>query len=230
MKEMSTVFGAVSSGIVVVCMVTLAILLTRQYVLRKSTYTLWWSVSFWLASIAAVTDLISYIMSDWTLFTYKLYLFAAATLVAYMGAGTVYLFSRRMGRVYVIIMSLIAVFMVVQLVILPIPLIHQMPSGEEAKNFLPKNPWIILSFAVLSGVGAIALFAGAVYSWIRSRLSYNLWIALGALIFSIGGSVGNVLGVYEMFYLFQAVGSVLLYYGIVRSYRRPKQSVKEENA
>ncbi len=91
-----------------------------------------------------------------------------------------------------------------------------MPAGEQAQGFVPEG--IGIYFALLSGIGAMALFLGALYSWYRSRLSYNLWIALGALVFSMGGAIGKYLGIYQLFYLFQAIGSVVLYYGIVASF------------
>lgn len=217
-------FGEISSGIVVICMGVLAYLLTRQYIRKRQTYTFWWAVAFWIALVAAMTDLASYIGHGWSPLQYKLYLLAAATLVAYMGAGTVYLFSRKIGRIYVIVMTLIALVMAVQLAGLALPGIHSFPSGEKAQGFVPPNLVIGLSFAVLSGIGALALFVGALYSYARSRRVYNLWIALGALVFSIGGTVGNAIGVYELFYLFQAIGAIVLYYGIVLSYRTPKSA------
>lgn len=215
-------FGAFSSGIVVLFMLVLAVLLTKHYLQKHRSYTLWWSVSFWLAFIAAITDFISYLMHGWSLWQFRIYLFSAATLVSYMGAGTVYLFSQRLGRIYVIVMSLIAAVMLYSLAVTHIPGISHMPPGEQAQGLVPAN--IAPFFGILSGIGALALFIGALYSWFRSRLTYNLWIAAGALIFSAGGAVGNFMGVYEMFYLFQAIGSVVLYYGIVSSFKTRSSS------
>ena len=74
---------------------------------------------------------------------------------------------------------------------------------------------------------------GALYSWYRSRLSYNLWIALGALVFSAGGAIGKYLGIYQLFYIFQAIGSIVLYYGIVSSFgnhiSEQQQHLRENN-
>ena len=199
-------------------MLILAVVLLRDYQRTHRMYTFWWSVSFWLGFIAAVTDFISYFLHGWNLWQYRLYLFAAATLVAYMGAGTVFLFSKRVGRVYVIVMSLIALAMLIALVMTPIASIASMPAGEKAQGFVPAQ--IDLYFALLSGIGALAVFIGAIYSYVRSRFAFNLWIAFGALLFSIGGTVGNATGIYEMFYLFQALGAIVLYYGIYKSYRK----------
>ncbi len=210
--------GEVTSGIVVIFMFILGILLTRHYVVGRHVYTFWWAISFWLAFIAAVTDFISYLTLDWTLFQYRLYLFAAATLVAYMGAGTVYLFSRRLGHAYVAVMTLIALAMIVTLLITPIPGIGSLSPGEKAQHFVPSA--IVIYFALLSGIGAISIFLGAIYSFIRTHRSFYLWIALGALVFSVGGSIGSAVGVYELFYVFQAIGSVILYYGIAKSFRK----------
>ncbi len=211
-------FGSFSSGIVVLFMFVLGILLLRDYRRNHRVHAFWWAVSFWLAFLAAVMDFISYFTHGWNLWQYRLYLFAAATLVAYMGAGTVHLFSRRIGRIYVVVMSLIALAMLVTLAVTPVLHLATMPAGEKAQNFVPRS--VDVFFALLSGIGAIAVFAGAVYSWIRTRRAFNVWIAVGVLLFSIGGAVGKAANIYEMFYLFQALGAMVLYYGIYSSNQR----------
>lgn len=211
--------GETTSGLVVAFMFVLAALLTRHYLVKRHIYTLWWSVAFWFAFLAAIMDFSSYLFHGWNVGQYRLYLWSAATLVAYMGAGTVYLFSRKLGHAYIVVMSLIAVAMLVTLMGTQFPLIDRMPPGEEAQGFVPAS--IAPYFGLLSGIGATALFIGALYSYWKTRLPFNLWIALGALVFSIGGAVGSMVNVYQLFYVFQAIGSVILYYGIVRSFKRP---------
>lgn len=210
--------GLATSGIVVVLMAVLAGLLSRHYGFHRRTHTFWWAISFWLAFVAAATDFASHITGHWGLLQYRVYLFSAATLVAYMGAGTVYLFSRRLGHIYVVLMSMVALVMVYALLMTPIPAIHTLPAGEKAQGFVPLA--LAAYFGILSGVGATALFVGALYSYIRTRAAYNLWIALGALLFSAGGAVGEMVGVYELFYVFQAAGSIVLYFGVVKSFAR----------
>ena len=219
-------FGELSSAIVVICMVVLAILLSRHYGQSKNLSTLWWAVSFWLATLAGIMDLISYIMQDWTLWQYRLYLFSAATLVAYMGAGTMYLLFRRIGHIYVAVMSVIALVMVMALLTTPFPMLHMMPAGEKASGFVPGA--IAPYFALLSGIGATAVFVGAVISFFKLRKAFTIWIALGVVLFSIGGSLGDALHVYELFYVFQAIGSIVLYLGITQSFRPRRQSVQGE--
>lgn len=212
---MSMGLGEISSGIVVLFMFILGVLLTKHYLANRRIYMFWWAIAFWLAFLAAITDFISYLAHGWSPFQYRLYLFSAASLVAYMGAGTVFLFSERVGRIYVLLMTVVAMAMCYSLAIIPVEGISTIPAGEKAQGFVPNG--IGVYFGILSGIGAIALFVGALYSWYRSKKSYNLWIAMGALVFSIGGVVGKYLGVYQLFYVFQAVGSVILYYGIISS-------------
>ena len=212
---MSMGLGEISSGIVVLFMFILGVLLTKHYLANRRIYMFWWAIAFWLAFLAAITDFISYLAHGWSPFQYRLYLFSAASLVAYMGAGTVFLFSERVGRIYVLLMTVVAMAMCYSLAIIPVEGISTIPAGEKAQGFVPNG--IGVYFGILSGIGAIALFVGALYSWYRSKKSYNLWIAMGALVFSIGGVVGKYIGVYQLFYVFQAVGSVILYYGIISS-------------
>ncbi|MHB1651553.1 MAG: hypothetical protein ACYCVD_03635 [Desulfitobacteriaceae bacterium] len=216
--------GEVSSGIVVLFMFILALLLTRHYLLKHRAYTFWWSISFWLAFLAAATDFVSYLLQGWSLLQYRVYLFSAATLVAYMGAGTLYIFSQKLGRIYVLLMSVVALAMAYTLSVTPVPGIFNMPAGEQARSFVPQG--IGAYFGILSGIGAIALFVGALYSWFRSKLSYYLWIALGALVFSAGGMVGKYLGIFQLFYVFQAIGAVVLYYGIVSSFSARRSTLE----
>jgi len=212
--------GEVSSVVVTLFMVVLSSLLTRHYARGRRLYTLWWAVSFWLSFLASIMDTLSYLNHGWALWQYKVYLFAAASLVAFMGAGTIYLFSRRAGHIYVGVMIVISLGMWQTLAVTPIPLLHAMPPGEQAQGFVPAT--IVVYFALLSGIGAVALFGGALISFVRSRRAFNLWIALGALIFSIGGVVGAKVDLYQLFYAFQALGSVILYYGIVSSFRKAR--------
>jgi len=114
------------------------------------------------------------------------------------------------------VVSAVALALLVTLMGTAYPDVATFPAGEQAANFIPLG--VAAYFGILSGVGAIALFGGAVYSWIKSRKSYNLWIALGALIFSVGGVVGSAVGVYQLFYVFQAVGSIVLYRGIALTF------------
>lgn len=220
---MSMILGEISSGIVVLFMLILGIQLTKLYVTKHKTYVFWWSVSFWLAFLAAITDFISYVINGWSLFQYRLYLFSAASLVAYMGAGTVFLFSKKIGRIYVILMTIVALAMCYSLAVTPVQAIASIPAGENAQNFVPGG--IGAYFGILSGIGALVLFGGAIYSWFRTKKSYNLWIAIGALIFSVGGVVGKYLGVFQLFYVFQAFGSIVLYYGIFASFSSKERSL-----
>lgn len=176
---MSMGLGEISSGIVVLFMFILGVLLTKHYLANRRIYMFWWAIAFWLAFLAAITDFISYLAHGWSPFQYRLYLFSAASLVAYMGAGTVFLFSERVGRIYVLLMTVVAMAMCYSLAIIPVEGISTIPAGEKAQGFVPNG--IDVYFGILSGIGAIALFVGALYSWYRSKKSYNLWIAMGAL-------------------------------------------------
>ncbi len=207
-------FGEISSAIVVIFMIVLAVSLSRDYARGHRVSTLWWSISFWLATVAGIMDFFSYVMQDWSLWQYRLYLFCAATLVAYMGAGTIYLLFRKVGHIYVIVMSIIALFMAIALMVTPVPLLQSMPAGEKASGFVPNA--IAIYFALLSGIGATAVFVGVVITFVKTRKLSSVWIALGVILFSIGGSLGDSLHVYELFYVFQAIGSVVLYLGIRR--------------
>ncbi|MFZ3102665.1 MAG: hypothetical protein WA131_01255 [Desulfitobacteriaceae bacterium] len=88
---------------------------------------------------AAISDFISYILQGWSLLQYRANQFSAATLVAYLGAGAVYLFSQKLGRIYVWLMSIIALTMMYTLSITPVQGILNMSAGEQAQASIPER-------------------------------------------------------------------------------------------
>lgn len=215
-------FGEISSAVVVLAMLILAVLLTKKFYNNHKAFMGWWAFSFWLAFLAAAMDLISYINGSWSVFQFRVYLFTAASLVAYMGAGTVYLLSEKYGKKYVVVMTLIAMAMIYSLATIQVVNISEVPAGQAAQEFVPKG--LSIYFMLLSGIGAMALFLGAVYSWFKTRRNSNLWIAVGALVFSAGGAIEKYMNIHEFFYICQALGAIVLFIGVSSSMSKSVKS------
>ena len=79
-------------------------------------------------------------------------------------------------------------------------------AGNVARHFA----------AVLNIAGAVALGGGAFYSWLVTRHGYNLFILLGTLIFSAGGSLAAT-GFPFLLHLSEMAGGAVLLYGFIKS-------------
>lgn len=77
--------------------------------------------------------------------------------------------------------------------------------------------------------GSLALIGGAAYSWIRTRASYNLFIALGTIVIAGAGGLARF-GWPGALYLGEMLGLICLFYGFVRSleYLKPVEKRAEE--
>jgi len=64
--------------------------------------------------------------------------------------------------------------------------------------------------------GSIALIGVAAYSYWRSRLTFNLWIGIGALIVAAGGSLARF-NVSWALYIGELVGIAVMFEGFLRS-------------
>ncbi len=65
-------------------------------------------------------------------------------------------------------------------------------------------------------LGAIALIGGAIYSWRKTRSSYNLLIAVGAILMTIGGILTRYVSP-EFLYIFLLAGIAVMFGGFLRS-------------
>ena len=80
--------------------------------------------------------------------------------------------------------------------------------AQHVRNFSP----------LLSVTGGSLLIGGALFSYFKTRLSFNLWIALGGLVISIAGAIARSspeLGI--ILYLGEVIGILLLYKGFIDS-------------
>ncbi|MHA1577590.1 MAG: hypothetical protein ACTSU3_09540 [Candidatus Thorarchaeota archaeon] len=80
--------------------------------------------------------------------------------------------------------------------------------AQHVRNFSP----------FMSVTGGVLLIGGAFFSFLKTKLQFNLWIAIGGLVLSIAGSIargGSEFG--NILYIGEAVGILLLYKGFVDS-------------
>jgi len=185
---------------------------------------------FALASVALATGT----ATGWDKGTFRVfYLFGAVLDVPWLALGTVYLLAsatiaRRTRQVLLVLSG----FAAGVLVIAPMDAVHgtAIPVGKDVFGALPR----VLA-AVGSGVGAIVIVGGAVYSAVRfardrsapghARLAgANTLIALGTLVLSSGGLIQGAVGHDEAFTATLAIGITVIYSGFLLAATRGNEA------
>ena len=209
--------------------------LWRQYRRKPRVYLLAWSVALAIYAVAALTEVIG-AASGWNSVLYRLYyFFGGITVVGVLALGTIYLLAPRFGRValwLLLVLAAIGLAGIVGATLQPGLLdTHQVPSTDtirlEHGSF---NVIAILMAAVLNIVGTVILIGGALWSaygvWRRggaqSRLVANILIAGGAFIVAGASTLFRVFHVYELFYVGQAIGVLVMFGGFLAAQRSPR--------
>jgi N-terminal 7TM region of histidine kinase len=209
--------------------------LWRQYRRRPRAYLAAWAVALAIYAVAALTEVIG-AASGWNPLLYRIYyFFGGITVVGVLALGTIYLLAPRFGRValwLLVVLAAIGLAGIVGASLQPGLLdTHQVPSVDtirlEQGTF---NVVAILMAAVLNIVGSVILIGGALWSaygaWRRgsaqSRLVANILIAGGAFIVAGASTLFRVFHVYELFYVGQAIGVLVMFGGFLAAQRTPR--------
>ena len=204
---MTLLGAAVSLGATIVSALFAALVL-RQWVARRKPYQFVWSLGLGLYAVAAFTQFLAETYG-WSVPVYKVYYLMAAALVGVLGAGSILLVHRRAGNIfgiYTVIAFVAFVIAVAQATVNVDAFLAPIPVAGTA---LPDGNVRAFSF-LFTIPGSVALIGIAVYSYWRTRLAFNLWIGVGALVIAIGGSlarynitwalyIGELLGIAVMF-------------------------------
>ncbi len=204
--------AAISLGATVIS-IAFASLVFAGWLGRRRAYQLAWSVGLGLYAVAAFTQFLAEAYG-WSVSVYKVYYLVAAPLVAVLGIGSVFLVHRRAGigfALYTVVMFVGFAAAVAGATVNTAALASAVPVAGSA---LPDNVRI---FSPLFTVpGSAALIGVAAYSYWRSRLSFNLWIGIGALIVAAGGSLARF-NVSWALYVGELVGIAVMFEGFLRS-------------
>ena len=191
-----------------------AFMVFNQFRTRKKMHQLVWTVSFLLFTFAAFAEFYSEV-AGWNPTLYRFYYVSAASLVAFMGAGTVYLLANR-----ALAHGFLAIIVAVTLTMLWKALGAQLLTENFVAGVTVAGKAMPSSVRIFSPIltipGTLALVGGALMSWWRTRTVYNLFIAAGAFIIAGSGSMAR-LGQAQFLYLGEMVGIVVLFYGFMRS-------------
>lgn len=199
-------------------------LVGRQYLGKKKTHQLLWSISFAIFAFATFSEFISEFTQVWNVTLYRFYYVASASLVGLMGAGTVFLLSNKRGaRIFLVLMLLVIAALSYGALTAAVNEAAFVPGVTVAGKAMPRAVRI---FSPLINVpGSLALIGGALYSWYRTRTGYNLLIALGALVIAAAGSAARF-GRTEFLYAGEIVGLAFLFLGFLRSREVPRERLR----
>ena len=107
-------------------------------------------------------------------------------------------------------------------------LANVLQASARVSNVAP-SAIVVTAYIVLGTLGGAALILGALYSWWRSRQSYNLLIALGGLVFVVADTSAG-LGSGLLFFPGQIIGMLLLYFGVAGSNEVPRRQEVSRSA
>src|SRR5437870_9766882 len=209
---MSTEGAAVSLGATVVSLIFAALVL-NQWISRRKPFQLAWSAGLALYGVAAFTQFLAEAYG-WTSSTYKAYYVVAAPLVAVLGIGSVLLIHRRAGLGFALYTLVLFAGFVVAVAGATVNTAALSSSIPVAGTALPDNVRIFSPLFTIPG--SVALIGIAAYSYWRSRLSFNLWIGIGALIVAAGGSLARF-NISWALYVGELVGIAVMFEGFLRS-------------
>ncbi len=210
---MSLEGAAVSLGATIVS-VAFAALVFNQWIARRRPYQLAWSFGLGLYGAAAFLQFLAEAYG-WSVGTYKVYYVIAAVLVAVLGIGSTFLLDRRAGigfALYTVVVFIGFVFAVVGAAVNTAALAATVPAAGTAIT----DPNVRAFSYLFTIPGAVALIGIAVYSYWRTRLRFNLWIGIGALIVAAGGSLAR-LNVTWALYIGELVGIAIMFWGFLAS-------------
>jgi len=204
--------AAISLGATVIS-IAFAALVFAQWLGRRRPYRLAWSAGLGLYAIAAFTQFVAEAYG-WSVAVYKVYYLVAAPLVAVLGIGSVFLVHRRAGIGFALYTAVVFVGFAAAIagaIVNTDALASPIPVAGTA---LPDDVRI---FSPLFTVpGSVALIGVAAYSYWKSRLSFNLWIGIGALIVAAGGALARF-NISWALYVGELVGIAVMFEGFLRS-------------
>ena len=185
-------------------------LVIRQYILRRRMHQLAWAIGLLLYAVAAAMEAWSESSGEWRPFVYRVYIVIAASLVGFLGLGTLYLVARkrRWGDYYFIFLVACMVVFFIGTFTVQLDMAKLVPGitvGGQALGASLTFPRVMS--LPINITGTLLLFGGALWSIVRfarrREFGYRVWanvlIAAGAALLAFLGSrarLGTTAGLY----------------------------------
>ncbi len=204
--------GAAVSVAAAIISAAFSFLVFQQWLARRKAYQIAWSVGLVMFAVAALMQGIAELYG-WSVGIYKVYYFLAAPLVAVLGVGSAFLVNRRLGLAFALVTGILAAgfaWVVANAFVDVSAFSRSFPAGfgfaESVRIWSP----------LFTVPGSLALIGIALYSFWRTRLRFNLWIATGAIVAAGSGSLATF-GATWALYLGEFLGIAFMFRGFLAS-------------
>lgn len=221
-------------------------LLLKQYLERHKPHQLAWAVGFLFYAVAALMEAYSEYTANWDPTVYRIYIVLAATMVGFLGLGTLYLITKKriFGHVYLALVLVgLAIFLYGTFTadLLMDKLVAGITVGGTALGAGSSFPRVMsLPFNIS---GTLLLVGGSLWSiikfWPKKEYRYRVWanvlIIVGTLIIAGAGSMART-GVTAGLYPAEMVASAVLLAGFLmagtldKGAKAVKQQIAERRA
>ncbi len=217
-------------------------LLVAQYVQRRKMHQLMWAIGFLFYAVAAVMEFWSEKTLSWDPTVYRFYIVLAASLVGFLGNGTLYLVAKKRiwGDIYLgfnLVCLSIFLYGTLTAHLLTDKLVAGIVVGGQALGASGTFPRIMsLPFNI---PGSLILLGGSVLSivkfWPKKAYRYRVWanvlIIIGTLMIAGAGSMAR-LGASGGLYAGEMLASAVLLWGFLMASTLEKgaQAAKAQRA
>jgi len=182
------VFPAVSAAV----SAAFATLVLIRYVKSKRTHQLLWTLGLFGFTGAAAAQVVYALSGAWPEGVYRGYYFLVGSLVATLGAGTVFLLNKpRLAQLFLYATIGLVGAQAAACSFTAINTAKLAAAGMETGAGIASTPMIALTI-VLNSMGTGALAVGAGWSWWKTRRPHNLFIIAGTVLLAIGGGTARV--------------------------------------
>ena len=204
-----------------------AVSVALQWWQRRKPHQLFWSLG--LAMFAAATSMQAVSeLFGWSDPAYRGYYATAQPLVGFLAVGSAYLLSKKAGMYYALANTAVYAVFLGLLAVAPIDptkFAGVEPSMVTASTLLPTSVrYLAFRFTI---PGTAVLVGVAVYSYWKTRQSFNLLMAVGVITVAVGGSLSR-LGFPSLLYGAVFLGAVLMYLGFLKATGIPKAATASE--
>ncbi len=223
--------------------VAFAATLLNQYRNKPRPSLLAWGIALAFYAIAALTEVIG-AANGWSPMLYRgYYFFGGIILVGVLALGEVYLLSPRYQRIALVSLAILGAIGLVGILGASLDVAklqtHEVPNTDTIRVQGGIFDVLAIAMAILiNTVGTIVLVGGALWSayaaWRRggagSRTVAMVLIAVGAFIVAGASSLTRLFHVYEVFYVGQAIGVLIMFGGFLAAQRAPRRAARLEPA
>lgn len=198
-----------------------AIVLYRRWRAKPDAlYLMWWMIGVLTYMAGTVTESLTTLLG-WQLVVFKAWYVTGALLGgAPLAQGTIYLlFSRRTANILSAILVTVVALAAVPVLLSPVNM--ALVETYRLSGAVLEWQWVRAFSPFVNTYAVIFLVGGAAWSAIRyarqgeimrARMWGNVWIAVGAILPGIGGSMARA-GIVEGLYVGELIGLILIWTG-----------------